>query len=66
LGLSHHFISPHDRLGGKKPQQADLRESAEANARCHTNFFEPCSRDVVVNMPSVGKGDPDIHIREKE
>jgi hypothetical protein len=66
LGLRHDFISPHNRLSSKKPQQAELGESAEANARFHIDVFEPCPRDVVVNVPAVGEGDPDIHVREKE
>lgn len=66
LGLSHNLIGSHDRPRRKQPQQADLGEAAEANACFHIHFFEPSPRDLVVNVPSVGESDPDIHVREKE
>ncbi len=66
LGLSHNLIGAHDCLRRKQPQQADLGEAAEANACFHIHFFEPSPRDFVVNVPSVGESDPDIHVREKE
>jgi hypothetical protein len=66
LGLSHHLIGSHDCMGGEQAQQADLRYAAETNTRFTFNFFKPSPGDVMVDVPSVGEGDPHIHIREKE
>lgn len=66
LSLTHYFVRSHDRLSRKKPQQAELREATKAKTFVHSNLSEPSPCNTVMNVATISKGDPDIHIREKE
>ena len=66
LCLSHYFVDAHHCLCGKKPEETELCKVAKANARFHVQFFEPRFGDAVVNVASIGQGDPHVYIREKE
>ena len=39
-------------------------KAAEANARFHVQAVEPRFRNAVMYVPSVGQGDPYIHVRK--
>jgi hypothetical protein len=64
LHLVHHLIA-HDGFRRQEPQQSKLRESAEEETGILVDGFEPVSRDLVMDVPFVREGDPDVDIREK-
>ena len=64
LRLRHDLVA-HHRFRRQQSQQAELRQSAEDEARVRRQRREPRRRNPVVHVPLVGERHPDVDVREK-
>jgi hypothetical protein len=65
LPLAQDFVA-HDGFGRQQAQQAKLCKAAEQETRILAQIAEPVARNHMMNMPLVGKRDPDVDVREKK
>jgi hypothetical protein len=66
LRLIPNVSASHHRLSGEQAKQAKLSEATEEEARIQGKGIEPARGDMVVDMPVVRQGDPDVYVREKK
>jgi hypothetical protein len=56
----------HDRFGGEEAEKAKLGEATEKETGVRGQPREPRVGEGVMDVPLIGKGDPDVEIREKK
>ena len=65
LPLIHEFVTHHG-FRRQKAEEAQLGEPAEEKSRVRRNRGKPLRCAAVVDVTLIGKGDPDVYIREKK
>ncbi len=64
--LAQHVVLAHDGLVAQEAQKAELSHAAEEQLDACPERLEPLLRGFMMDMPVVGKRDPNIDIKEKK
>ena len=64
--LAFYLVGAHYSGRAQKPQQSELSEAAEKEARRGSDTLEPLACGRVVDMPIVSERHPNVDVREKK